>query len=142
MKAYYAAFVPEGGKYSVLFPDVPGCATWGDSLEEAFEQALDALAGHLAALEMDNEPIPEASDYAAAWEKARTEYESYDLGPLPASTVVFAVPAPAKVDGHDGESVLFNDAALAMIDRKAAAVGMTRSGFLARAAEAYQVETA
>ena len=140
MRAYYAAFVPEGGKYSVLFPDVPGCATWGDSLKEAFEQALDALDGHLAALALDGDPIPAASDYKTAWAKARAEYESYGLGPLPGATVVFAVPAP-DVGGQDGAAVLFRKPALDMIDRKAAAVGMTRSGFLARAAEAYQVET-
>lgn len=37
-------------------------------------------------------------------------------------------------------AVSFKKYALDMIDRKAAAAGMTRSGFLVKAAEAYQPE--
>lgn len=106
MKAYFAAFIPEqGGKFSVLFPDVPGCATWGEGIREAFEQALEALAGHLAALEMDGDPIPPASGYKAAWAKARAEYESFGLGPLPVDTLVFAVPIPDPDKAEDSEPI-------------------------------------
>lgn len=44
---------------SVEFPDLPGCLTCGDTEEEAFQMAQDALQGYLAILEEDGEVIPE-----------------------------------------------------------------------------------
>lgn len=48
----------EGGKYSVSFPDLPGCITEGDTVEEAFYMAQDALKLHLYSMEKDEEDIP------------------------------------------------------------------------------------
>ncbi len=63
---YPAVFTPyeDGtGGYVVEFPDLPGCVTGGDSLEEAIEMAIDAASGWvLTELEEGNE-IPRASDY-------------------------------------------------------------------------------
>ncbi|MFR3238092.1 MAG: type II toxin-antitoxin system HicB family antitoxin [Acutalibacter sp.] len=43
-KIYYpAVFHPEEVGFSVFVPDVQGCATQGDTLEEATEMALDAI---------------------------------------------------------------------------------------------------
>ena len=50
----------EGG-YTVTFPDLPGCISEGDTLEEALEMAKEALALYLYNLEEDNEPIPKPS---------------------------------------------------------------------------------
>lgn len=59
---YPAIFQPETvGGYSVAFPDLPGCFTEGDSLEEAITMARDALGLYLYSLEEDSEPIPPAS---------------------------------------------------------------------------------
>ena len=33
--------------FSAYFPDVPGCTTAGDSVEEVRRYAVEALAGHL-----------------------------------------------------------------------------------------------
>jgi len=52
--------VPEGG-YEVRFPDLPGCFSQGDSLEEAMTMAKDALELHLWGMENDNDPIPPAT---------------------------------------------------------------------------------
>jgi predicted RNase H-like HicB family nuclease len=46
--------------YSVSFPDVPGCISAGDTFEEAIDNASVALAGHLAIMEVDGDPIPNA----------------------------------------------------------------------------------
>jgi antitoxin HicB len=47
---YIAILVPEhGGGWSVLLPDLPGCATHGASVHEAIVTASDAAAGWLAA---------------------------------------------------------------------------------------------
>ncbi|WHH59184.1 type II toxin-antitoxin system HicB family antitoxin [Petroclostridium sp. X23] len=51
----------EEGGYTVTFPDLPGCITEGDSLQEAFEMAKEALALYLYNIEEDNEQIPEPS---------------------------------------------------------------------------------
>ncbi len=48
----------EGTSYGVSFPDVPGCISAGDTFEEAVANAAEALAGHLALMEADGDPIP------------------------------------------------------------------------------------
>jgi predicted RNase H-like HicB family nuclease len=48
----------EGTSYGVSFPDVPGCISAGDTFEEAVANAAEALAGHLALMEADRDPIP------------------------------------------------------------------------------------
>jgi predicted RNase H-like HicB family nuclease len=49
-----------GTSYGVSFPDVPGCISAGDTFEEAIDNASVALAGHLAVMEADGDPIPNA----------------------------------------------------------------------------------
>jgi len=51
----------DGSDYGVEFPDVPGCVTAGHTLDEARAMAAEALAGHLAMLEAEGEPIPAPS---------------------------------------------------------------------------------
>ncbi|AQT84165.1 Antitoxin HicB [Paenibacillus larvae subsp. larvae] len=61
---YPAVFTPgepdEGG-FTVTFPDLPGCITEGDDLEEALHMAKDALGGHLYLMEEDGDEIPRSS---------------------------------------------------------------------------------
>ena len=40
-------------------PDLPGCFSAGDSLDDAIESAHDAIACHLEGLLMDGETVPE-----------------------------------------------------------------------------------
>jgi predicted RNase H-like HicB family nuclease len=42
----------------VSFPDVPGCISAGDTLDEALASAAEALVGHLALLRADGDAIP------------------------------------------------------------------------------------
>jgi predicted RNase H-like HicB family nuclease len=58
--AGYIALVhkDEGTSYGVSFPDVPGCIAAGDTFEEAVANAAEALAGHLALMRADGDPIP------------------------------------------------------------------------------------
>ena len=58
--AGYIALVhkDEGTSYGVSFPDVPGCISAGDTFEEAVANAAEALAGHLALMKADGDPIP------------------------------------------------------------------------------------
>jgi len=45
--------------YCVTFPDLPGCITEGDTLEEALHMAKDALELHLYGMEEDGDCIPD-----------------------------------------------------------------------------------
>ncbi|MBD2864790.1 type II toxin-antitoxin system HicB family antitoxin [Paenibacillus oceani] len=47
--------------YTVSFPDLPGCHTEGDTLEEALSMAREALGLHLYGMEEDGDEIPVAS---------------------------------------------------------------------------------
>ena len=50
--------------YGVVVPDLPGCFSAGDTLDEAFENAKEAIAGWID-LEIDEgHPIPKASSLA------------------------------------------------------------------------------
>jgi predicted RNase H-like HicB family nuclease len=48
----------QGTSYGVSFPDVPGCISAGDRLDEALANAAEALAGHLALMRADGDQIP------------------------------------------------------------------------------------
>lgn len=58
---YPAVFEPCGEGYSVYFPDLPGCISYGESYEEAQREAEDALGLHLYGMEKDGETIPAPS---------------------------------------------------------------------------------
>lgn len=46
---------------SVEFPDLPGCLPCAESIDEAVENAREALGLHLWGMEQDGETIPEPS---------------------------------------------------------------------------------
>lgn len=48
--------------YTVTFPDIDGCITEGDTLEEALYMAKDALVGYLYLSERDGDEIPAPSN--------------------------------------------------------------------------------
>lgn len=47
--------------YGVTVPDIAGCFSAGDTLEEALKNVKEAIAGHLEILAEDGEDIPMAS---------------------------------------------------------------------------------
>jgi predicted RNase H-like HicB family nuclease len=47
-----------GTSYGVSFPEVPGCISAGDTIEEAIENGAVALAGHFALMRADGDPLP------------------------------------------------------------------------------------
>lgn len=72
MKQYFypAVFTKEENNLiSVNFPDIPGCCTSGEGLEEAYTMAQDALCLMLYDMEEDNKTIPAPSDIS----KLKTE---------------------------------------------------------------------
>ena len=51
---------PEGG-YTVTVPSLPGCVTYGKSIEEATEMAKEAIELYLESLKSHHEEIPKTS---------------------------------------------------------------------------------
>ncbi len=64
--AYVARFTPyhdEGDYWVVRFPNLEGCRTNADTLEEAIEQAHNILEDYMALLERDGHPISKPTPY-------------------------------------------------------------------------------
>lgn len=69
MKVYFAQFCPaedKPGAYNVEFPDLDGCYTEGDNLQEAIENARECLTGYLEACIAHDEELPEPSSFDQA----------------------------------------------------------------------------
>lgn len=135
---YYAAlFIPakEGG-YAIYFPDIREAITQGDTLEEGLDMARDALAISLEEYAKERRPLPHPSpvEVLEAAMRADMESEGVDKSRKPLLQF-FNAPdvdlAPVKLN------ISMTRGALADIDAKAARLGMTRSGFLVRAAKAF-----
>ena len=60
---YYAVFTQEKDYIDITFPDLKGCITFGDNLEEALYMSKDALEGYLLVLEDEKMSIPNPSTY-------------------------------------------------------------------------------
>jgi len=62
-KLFYPAVFEyeQDGGHSVYFPDLQGCNTQGESIEEAYEMAFDALGLWLEVLADDKGELPQAS---------------------------------------------------------------------------------
>jgi predicted RNase H-like HicB family nuclease len=110
--------------YGVSFPDFPGAATAGRTLDEARAMAEEALAFHIEGLVADNEAIPEPSTL-----------ETVMADPANRDGVAILVAAKAPAPKAVRVNVTFPEDVLAQIDRYAEAHGFTRSGFLTQAAK-------
>ncbi len=59
---YLAVLEPgEDGTYSISFPDLPGCFSYGENLYEAQRMAEEAASLHVYGLEQEGEKIPSPS---------------------------------------------------------------------------------
>ena len=141
MKYYFAQFLPEENSesFSVDFPDLPGCFTFGENLGEALANASECLKGHIDAAAKEHETLPEPSPLEKA--KKLAEKNCKKLGiQITAGTFYQAVPVPETVEKPVQISVSIQPSILKVIDATAKANGFTRSGFLATAARRYAQE--
>ena len=60
--SYLAVFEKSDDGYSIYFPDIPGCISWGETITEAQAMARDALELHLYGMEQDGEELPKPSE--------------------------------------------------------------------------------
>jgi len=56
---YTVLIYPDGDAHSVVVPALPGCVTWGSTLDEAVNSAREAIEGHVAALRDTGQEVPE-----------------------------------------------------------------------------------
>ena len=133
MMHYMAVFVPErGGGWSAFFPDLPGCATQGDDLEEAISMAVDALAGHTAVMRDYGERLPEpSSPEQIRRNKAWSEEHGVEWG----KAMVAPIAVRAPIGKPERVTVSIDSNVLRRIDAYADRNGLTRSSVLAAGAE-------
>jgi predicted RNase H-like HicB family nuclease len=81
----------KGTSYGVSFPDLPGCVSAGDTFEEAIDNAAVALAGHLAVMEADDDPVPHARNLEELKQDAEFIDDSTD------AVIAFVVPQADQV---------------------------------------------
>ncbi|MGC1306132.1 MAG: type II toxin-antitoxin system HicB family antitoxin [Phormidesmis sp.] len=114
--------------YGVTVPDLPGCFSAGTSIDEALEEAVEAIECHVEGLLIDNEGIPlpiaierhkENPDFAdGIWALV-----DIDLSKLSGKTRRINVTIPERI--------------LKRIDDCASRQGESRSGFMTTAAIEY-----
>lgn len=114
--------------YGVVVPDLPGCFSAGDTLDEAIVSAKEAIELWMETVMADGEPIPaplpiakhQANPELAGWIWAVVEV---DVSKLSGKAKRVNITLPERV--------------LASIDQTAARLGDSRSGLLAKAALEY-----
>ena len=111
--------------YGVTVPDLPGCFSAGETLDEAATMAVEAIQTHVEGMFLDGDAIPEPHSL-----------EEHQANPDFAGAVWMLVSVDmGKISGRTRRiNITIPEPALARIDRYARAHGETRSSFLTRAA--------
>lgn len=111
--------------WGVVVPDLPGCFSAGDTLDEAMDNAREAIDLHVQTLLEDGESIAPARTLAQ-WQ-ADPEYAGWVWAVVDAPVEKYFGPA-------DKINITVPRLILARIDDYAKRHGMSRSGFLVEAA--------
>ena len=111
--------------FGVVVPDLPGCFSAGDTVEEAFDNARKAIEASCEILAEEGKEIPQPKAMSE-WQKDR-EYKGWTWGIVDVPVEKFFGPAE-KIN------ITVPSLLLKRIDEHAKALGKTRSGFLTDAA--------
>ena len=118
----------EDSDYGVTIPDLPGCFSAGSTVEEAIQNAEEAILTHLEGLMLDSDPIP----YPSNIKELQTKYNSkggiwilvnIDINQLSKETKRINITLPEII--------------LSKVDSFASKEKETRSGLLAKAVLEY-----
>jgi predicted RNase H-like HicB family nuclease len=52
---------PEG-VYTAFVPSLPGCITWGETVEQALQMVREAIIGYIDVLKEEGEPVPDDNE--------------------------------------------------------------------------------
>lgn len=124
----YVAFVHKDpdSAYGVSFPDVLGCISAGDSLDEATANAVEALSGHIRWMEADGDPLPAPRSMEEIL--ADPELAEWREGAL-----LVAIPLVRDLGSTTRINVSLDYGLLKAIDDEARQRKQTRSAFIASA---------
>ena len=111
--------------WGVAVPDLPGCFSAGDTMEEAMENARQAIDQHVEIMIEDGAPIPATRPLAEL--QADTAYAGWVWA-------VVDVPVEKYLGPAEKINITVPRLVLARIDAYAKSHGMSRSGFLVEAA--------
>lgn len=120
---YVALFQEDKHGFSVEFPDLPGCVTCGDTLDEAVDHAHEALAVFVEEMAEQGRDLPEPTAKKA-------------LSALPEHAGKKAVNVTVNGDGTDFEEfgVVMHAHLLVRIEKYSRLHGVSPADFLAVAA--------
>jgi len=111
--------------FGVIVPDLPGCFSAGDTLDEAIDHAAEAIELHLEHLLHEGGEIPQAAPIEV--HQSNHDYAGFlwaivdvDLTRLRSTTKRYNITMPERV--------------MALVDTAARQTGESRSAFLAKAA--------
>lgn len=112
--------------FGISFPDIPGCISAGDTLDEAVENGIEALAGHIKWMEADGDAVP-----------APRSFDDIRNDPTLAEdregAVLVAVPLIRDLGSTTRINVSLDLGLLGAIDSEAKHRKQTRSAFIASA---------
>lgn len=111
--------------FGVVVPDLPGCFSAGDTLEEAYANAEEAIEAWIEAALDRGDSIPVAAPLAE--HRRKRAWRGWLWG-------IVSVDAEQLDDTIERVNITLPRRVLRAIDKHAAKFGETRSGFLARAA--------
>ena len=86
LKIYPAIIHNEDGSYWIEFPDLEGCNTMGDTLEDTMANAQEALGLYLVSLEEVGQDLPHPSSISDIDTNEVTSYVCVDLNKYRRST--------------------------------------------------------
>ena len=114
--------------YGVTVPDLPGCFSAGETLDEALLEVVEAIECHLEGLLLDGEPVP--TPQSVEFHQSNADYAdgvwaivAIDLTKLSGNTKRVSVTLPERV--------------LTLMDKYASENGESRSGLITQAALQY-----
>ena len=108
--------------YGVVVPDLPGCFSAGDTLDEAILNAEEAAAAWIDVALDAGEPVPSPSELEAL--RGDPRFAGWSFGVVNVAQEIFEND-PARVN------VSLSRRVLARLDAQAKAAGKTRSGYIA-----------
>jgi len=123
--AYQAPGDGPADGWDVVFPDLPGCVSQGDSVEDALHNAVEGLALHIEGMVAEGLDLPASSALSAPLPEWLPETEMAD--PVP---VLLQVEVPGK---STRINITMDVALVDRLDAAARRDGTTRSGYLAQA---------
>jgi len=114
--------------YGVTVPDLSGCFSAGETMDEALNNAVGAAECHIEGLLLDSEPIP--SPKTIEYHQSNPDYQegvwalvTIDVTKLSGKTRRVNITLPERI--------------LTLMDRYATEYGETRSGLIAQATMEY-----